>query len=145
MGTYTYSANIQTVTVNTAGTYDIVGYGGRGGNSSKYTGGGGAEAGGDFALTAGEKLKIVVGGQGSDNYGGGGGGTFVLGEASGATSYTLLVAAGGGGGANAGSRGAPVQRRQPLALGQVGPRPAIVHTLAPAVPGSKARVRVIER
>ena len=50
----------QTFTVPTTGTFDITGYGGQGGNSGPVdtlSGGKGAEDGGDFSLTAGEKLK----------------------------------------------------------------------------------------
>ncbi len=103
----------QTFTVPTTGTFDITGYGGQGGNSGAdhAAGGKGAEDGGNFSLTAGEKLKIFVGGQGGQGYtaqyagegdGGGGGGTFVLASTNGGP-YTLLLAAGGGGGSGASS------------------------------------------
>jgi hypothetical protein len=69
------------------GTYRIIAYGAQGGNdifngSVLGAGGLGAEIGGNFILTEGEVLQIVVGGAGSDSNdagGGGGGGSFVVG------------------------------------------------------------------
>ena len=98
---FSYSGKLQTFTVPTTGTYDIVAEGAQGGFSdSESIPGKGAEVGGDFQLTAGEMLSIVAGGQGQQaNFsGGGGGGSFVypanaLGQP--------LLAAGGGGGAGA--------------------------------------------
>jgi hypothetical protein len=106
--TYSYIAGtIQKVTVATGGTYDITAYGAQGGASAGVSGGAGAEVGGDFTLTAGERLEIVVGGAGGygqtspgdGSAGGGGGGSFVLASTNGGASYQLLLAAGGGGGA----------------------------------------------
>ena len=105
-GSYALSgAAVGAYTVATTGIYDIVAYGAQGGG----TGGGlGAEIGGDFYLTAGEVLDIVVGGQGasaSDDLSGsgGGGGSFVF-EVNGAGAPdTTLVVAGGGGGYGASS------------------------------------------
>ncbi len=96
-----YSGTLQTFTVPTTGTYDIVAEGAQGGFSdSESVPGKGAEVGGEFQLTAGEMLSIVAGGQGQQaNFSGGGsGGSFVypataLGQP--------LLAAGGGGGAGA--------------------------------------------
>jgi hypothetical protein len=98
---FSYSGKLQTFTVPTTGTYDIVAEGAQGGFSDSVSiPGKGAEVGGDFQLTAGEMLSIVAGGQGQQaNFsGGGGGGSFVypanaLGQP--------LLAAGGGGGAGA--------------------------------------------
>ena len=64
------------------------------------SGGLGATVAGDFALTAGHTIAVMVGQQGGNNPrndrgGGGGGGTFVVNQ----TTNTLLLAAGGGGGA----------------------------------------------
>lgn len=66
------------------GTFDITAYGAQGGGSNAAAGGKGAEIGGTFSLTAGEKLEIIVGGQGGSaifnnacrnkSAGGGGGG-----------------------------------------------------------------------
>ena len=110
MGSYSYTGSVQTATITNAGIYDIVAYGARGGNSSQYgtSGGLGAREGGDVTLTAGEKLRVVVGGHGRDfEYtGGGGGGTSVFGSTDGGAHYTLLVAAGGGGGAYKNNGGA---------------------------------------
>jgi hypothetical protein len=98
---FSYSGKLQTFTVPTTGTYDIVAEGAQGGFSdSESVPGKGAEVGGEFQLTAGEMLSIVAGGQGQQaNFSGGGsGGSFVypataLGQP--------LLAAGGGGGAGA--------------------------------------------
>ena len=96
-----YTGGIVNYSVTVSGVYDIVAYGadgGAGGNGSY--GGSGAEMGGDFTLSSGETLNILVGGTGGP-YGdggnaGGGGGSFVV--LQGATSGTPLVIAGGGGG-----------------------------------------------
>ena len=58
-------------------------------------GGKGARMRGDFDLTEGEKLKILVGQMGKGGYAasGGGGGTFVA-----KSDNTALIVAGGGGG-----------------------------------------------
>jgi hypothetical protein len=107
--TYSYKASVQKFTVKTTGMYEISTYGAQGGASTgNYAGGYGAEMVGDFSLTAGETIDIVVGGEGkaSDNGGGGGGGSFVM------LNGKALIIAGGGGGSAAGFGGAP---------GQVGP------------------------
>lgn len=92
-------------TVPVTGTYSIDAYGAVGGaaNSSSLAPGAGARIKGNFALTAGTKLKIVVGQSGlaaSGMYGGsggGGGGTFVMKE-TGTANTDIYVIAGGGGG-----------------------------------------------
>jgi hypothetical protein len=62
---FSYSGKLQTFTVPTTGTYDIVAEGAQGGfTDSVSIPGKGAEVGGDFQLTAGEMLSIVAGGQG---------------------------------------------------------------------------------
>jgi hypothetical protein len=90
------NANAQTSTINYTGTIvtytvpdgvtkiSIESFGAQGGNSLGLTawfksGGLGARMKGDFAVTPGQKLKILVGGKGGDGneMGGGGGGTFV--------------------------------------------------------------------
>ena len=86
-----------TFTAPETGVYDILAFGAQGGAGTfGHVGGLGAEVGGDFALTAGETLSIVVGGMGGAAAGanaGGGGGTFVLTS----TGTALLIAGGGGG------------------------------------------------
>jgi hypothetical protein len=107
--TFSYDgAVVQTFTVATTGTYDITafgGQGGQGGNPTGGTGGLGAEIGGDFSLTQGEILQIVVGGYGGsgtagDGGGGGGGGSFVIETFNGSSTVDapLVIAGGGGGG-----------------------------------------------
>ncbi|MDA8248082.1 MAG: Hint domain-containing protein [Rhodospirillales bacterium] len=103
--TVIYSGQRKTFTVATTGTYDIVADGAQGGNAGGNAGGDGAQVGGDFVLTAGTTLDIVVGGQGgaptgAGGGGGGGGGTFVIETSTGgATVRDVLLIAGGGGGA----------------------------------------------
>lgn len=93
-------------TVPTTGLYRIVAKGARGGSSllsgsaTTNPGGKGATIGGDFELTAGHVIRMMVGQMGVDcqinsRGGGGGGGTFVYNV----TTSTLLAVAGGGGGA----------------------------------------------
>jgi len=89
--TYTVPAGVFTLTVSAAGAQ---------GGGEGAGGGLGATMAGDFAVTPGEVLTIVVGQQGQlqiggnvQNSSGGGGGSFVYNA-----SNVLLVAAGGGGG-----------------------------------------------
>jgi hypothetical protein len=104
---FTYSGQIIQYTVTTTGVYSIAAYGAQGGSSGYSTGGLGAEIVGDFTLTTGEVLDILVGGQGATyRSAGGGGGTFVIAAPAGGTgSGTKLVIAGGGGGSYAGYYG----------------------------------------
>lgn len=100
-GTFTFSGIVQTDTITTTGTYHIVADGAQGGAGyNGAVGGDGAEVGGDFVLTAGDVIEIVVGGAGgTGSAGGGGGGSFVIETFDGAnTVHTPLVIAGGGGG-----------------------------------------------
>ena len=104
--TFSYTGSVRKFTATAAATFDITGYGARGGAN----GGSGAEVGGYFALQQGEVLKITVGGAGRPGYGafgGGGGASVVLADVDPATGALtpgryapLLVAGGGGGGAN---------------------------------------------
>ena len=108
MGAYSFSGSPVFITVGATGTYDLDAFGAQGGNSagSSAKGGYGAEEGGSFTLTEGEKLEIIVGGQGGQGEqggdetdgGGGGGGTFVLANTGAGGAYQLILAAGGGGG-----------------------------------------------
>ncbi|MFH1226379.1 MAG: DUF2341 domain-containing protein [Planctomycetota bacterium] len=97
------NGTIQTFTVVDPGVYRIEAWGAQGGSITGYNGGLGARMRGDFTLTAGQTIKILVGQQGiggpnsqGQQSGGGGGGTFVYNQ----STSTLLIAAGGGGGAN---------------------------------------------
>ena len=121
--TYSATGAIQYSTVTVTGTYTITVDGAQGGdgdpkhiayNSTNYAGGVGAEIVGTFALTAGEKLEIVVGGGGgaynnggayAPSVGGGGGGSFVLANTGPGGAYVPLIVAGGGGGAGVLSAG----------------------------------------
>ncbi len=88
--TFDYTGGFQTFVAPMAGTYDITSYGAQGGGAdgTASLGGQGAEVGGDFTLTQGEQLTILVGGMGGpggpgnditlpSQGGGGGGGSFV--------------------------------------------------------------------
>jgi hypothetical protein len=107
--TFNYTGSLQTYTVPAGVTsIRIDGSGAQGGSvstSCAATGGLGARMVGDFSVTPGEVLSIMVGQQGLTNGSdaGGGGGTFVV-----RTGNVPLIAAGGGGGAtnNIGSCGA---------------------------------------
>lgn len=103
-GLVTVSSGIQTWTVPSTATYTIEVWGAKGGDGHSTPGtigGKGARMKGNFSLTQGEELKILVGQMGTQtntstvNYGGGGGGgTFVA-----KSDNTPLIVAGGGGGA----------------------------------------------
>lgn len=89
-------------TVPRTGTYTIDAYGAQGGRGGYYNidGAAGARIKGDFSLTMGQKLALVVGqqgrgDQGSNWGGGGGGGSFVWVDGQ---TIPMLVAGGGGGG-----------------------------------------------
>jgi hypothetical protein len=102
---FTYTGSLVTFTVPTTGPYQIIAFGAQGGSntgSSVNMGGLGAEIGGEFSLTAGETLKIAVGGAGSGF--GGGGGSFVVGP----DNTPLVIAGGGGAGGNCFSCGFPI-------------------------------------
>jgi hypothetical protein len=101
-GSVTVTSGIQSFTVPVTGPYRIDAYGANGGTHNNGTLGGlGAKMQGDFILTAGTVLKIVVGqsgqnGTGTGSAGGGGGGaSYVWNNASLALP---LVASGAGGG-----------------------------------------------
>jgi len=92
------SGGIQTWTVPATGTYRITATGAQGASAAAGRfGGRGARVVGEFNLTSGQTLKLVVGqqgtGQDSDSNGGGGGGSFVVSSAN----VPLLIAGGGGG------------------------------------------------
>jgi hypothetical protein len=94
---------IQDWTVPTSGTYSITLAGAKGGGSN---GGKGARLYGEFNLTQGQVLRIIVGqmGSASSNFsGGGGGGSFVW---LATNTSEPLIAAGGGGGQGGGGRAA---------------------------------------
>ena len=97
---------IQEWTVPATTTYTIDAYGANGGGGSGYLGGLGARMKGDFDLTAGDVIKIVVGQTGlavtssSNNGGGGGGGTYVMKSTYNNDASVLVIAGGGGGGSN---------------------------------------------
>ncbi|MFT7519832.1 MAG: hypothetical protein ACI9MC_001976, partial [Kiritimatiellia bacterium] len=91
------SGGIQTWTAPTSGDFIIEAWGAQGGQGTygSYSGAKGARMRGTFALSEGDKIKVIVGqrGLGSSYRAGGGGGSFVI-KADGTP---LLVAAGGGG------------------------------------------------
>ena len=99
--TFNYTGSIQTWTVPAGVTaININGKGAQGGN----TGGLGAQIRGDFAVTPGDVLNILVGQMGTlsvNDNGGGGGGTFIWKQ----DGNVLFIAAGGGGGRAGNSNG----------------------------------------
>ena len=96
---------VQEWTVPATGIYTIEAWGAAGTNSSDQPAGYGARMKGDFSLTQGTVLKIIVGQmpQLSGNDGAGGGGTFVVKSSNNYTDNDVLVIAGGGGGMSFGS------------------------------------------
>jgi hypothetical protein len=104
---YAFSVNsgYQRWTVPENGTYKISAAGARGGSgNSGYYAGKGIHIQGNFSLSKGDQLIMVVGQMGesvnlSNHGGGGGGGSFVV-KGSSRTSATPLLVAGGGGGFN---------------------------------------------
>ncbi len=102
-GQVTSNSGIQRWIVPTTGTYRVETWGAQGSNATATTGGLGAYMSGEFALTAGETLWVLVG-QNAPNTpnrinlsSSGGGGTFVT-KAPHNTNASILVIAGGGGG-----------------------------------------------
>jgi len=102
---FSYTGSIETWTVPAPGTYTIEAFGAQGGMGNAGAGGKGAHMQGNFEITGGQILKILVGQQGQKqttsgghvgNSTGGGGGTFVAKE-----DNTPLIIAGGGGGGGA--------------------------------------------
>jgi hypothetical protein len=94
---------IQEWTVPATGDYRIEAWGAQGGAAGTGTTGGlGAHMSGNFALSAGNTIKILIGqlGGSKDAGGGGGGGSFVI-----TSSNSPLIIAGGGGGGNGSSTG----------------------------------------
>jgi hypothetical protein len=87
------SNGIQLWTVPADGDYRIETWGARGGGGSygSYAGGYGSRMRGDFTLTSGDVMKILVGQRGGGYYGGGGGMTAVATSAN-----TPLIVSGGG-------------------------------------------------
>jgi hypothetical protein len=114
IGTMIFSAtgtgrngSIQSFTVGATGTYTIEAFGAQGGSSEAFTGqsgGLGARMKGDFELTTGTVLQILVGQQAEVATGssGGGGGSFVV-----LSNGTPLIVAGGGVGLGAAGDGLP--------------------------------------
>lgn len=104
-GVVTVSGGIQDWVVPFTGTYRIEAAGARGGNGpGANNGGNGAVIRGDFSLTAGQVLRIVVGQMGitkptdaTTNYGGGGGGASYVWDNN-STTEPMIAAGGGGGG-----------------------------------------------
>ena len=86
---------IQEWTVPFSGMFTIQAWGAQGGDGEEMASGLGADVKGDFLLSKGETLKILVGQLGGTKSegGGGGGGTFVV-----RTGDVPLLVAGGGGG-----------------------------------------------
>lgn len=96
------SNGIQLWTVPRDGTYRIETWGAQGGDEgSAGRGGAGARMRGDFVLTLGETIRIIVGQKANMTRNGGGGGTYVFRNAN--DSLPLIVAGGGGGWGSSGA------------------------------------------
>ncbi|MEJ9230833.1 hypothetical protein LAV79_15370 [Peribacillus butanolivorans] len=108
--TFSFTGALESVDVPSGATSArILAIGAAGGGSTPASRGNGASIRGDFPVTPGETLTVLVGGMGTTGTitGGGGGGSFV-GRGTGFTAFSpgiLLVAAGGGGGAGATTNG----------------------------------------
>jgi hypothetical protein len=106
-GQVTITGNgIQNWTVPTTGTYTIEAWGAQGSNATASTGGLGAYMSGEFQLTQGEVIRVLVGQNAPPNSNrinlssAGGGGTFVTRSPHNNSGSILLVAGGGGGTGN---------------------------------------------
>jgi hypothetical protein len=99
-GLVTVTNGIQEWVVPQTGLYKISASGARGGNAtgSVFLPGNGAKMEGEFILTSGETIRILVGQMGQDRLysGGGGGGTFVTRTPHNTLSSILVIAGGGG-------------------------------------------------
>lgn len=103
-GQVSLSGGQQLWTVPATGTYRIKAFGAQGGCNSSCRGGGGATIQGNFELTQGQVIKILVGSSGAlspnDCDTGGGGGTYVIKSPYNTQASILCIAAGGGGASN---------------------------------------------
>lgn len=107
---FTVVSGIQIWTVPYTGLYRINAFGAAGsaGNGGTAVGGNGARVQGDFTLTEGDKIRILVGQKGTNTgyqssdgaSGSGGGGSFVISGTTGTTDAQVLLIAAGGGGSN---------------------------------------------
>mgnify|MGYP000220795266 CR=1 FL=1 len=107
-GSVVVEAGIQAWTVPYTATYRIEVWGAQAGDHNNGVGGSGARVRGDFELTQGDVLRILVGQRGSDGTSydvGGGGGSFVVTD----DDTPLIVAGGGGGVGNCGDADLPAQ------------------------------------
>jgi len=94
--TFNYTGSMQTYTVPAGVTsIQIEAYGAQGGDAASHVGGFGASMQGEFTVTPGQVLDILVGGKPAASNGGGGG-TFVVDQG---TTTPYIIAGGGGGGA----------------------------------------------
>jgi uncharacterized cupredoxin-like copper-binding protein len=95
------TGGLQTFTIPSSSTpITIKAIGGSGGGTRDDGAGYGASMQGDFSLSAGQQITILVGSQGQDvTARGGGGGSFVWRGTGAVSTSNLLIAAGGGGGA----------------------------------------------
>ena len=108
---FAHTGNLQSWTVpNGVTTIRLEAAGAEGGYSNDgpcYQGGLGATVAGDFSVSPGETLQIIVAGKGTDDFGtvigtGGGGATFIARGSNGFSDFVagnILLIGGGGGGA----------------------------------------------
>ncbi|MBT6762335.1 hypothetical protein HOA92_04795 [archaeon] len=137
-GLVTVAGGIQNWTVPSTGTYTITAQGASGvqGGSGSGAGAHGSLMVGEFALTEGDEINILVGQLGlrDGTYGGGGGGgTFVID----ATNDDILMIAGGGGGASIRSATYTAGRDATTTItGTNGSRDSVLEANAPGIDGA---------
>ncbi len=98
---FTVVNGIQFWTVPATGSYSIVAAGAVGGRGRTGVGGSGSVISGNFLLSEGTKLRILVGQSGTDSSslnGGGGGASYVVKASENSVSGIYVIAGGGGGG-----------------------------------------------
>ncbi len=138
-GSVVATSGIQTFTIPVTGPYRIDATGASGGNMAPTSQpfGTGAQMAGDFTLTAGTVLKIVVGQKGvntpNSNWegGGGGGGSFVADNAN----VPMVIAAGGAGGDGSGNYSLRTKAGGSSITGNAGIQGAALNPLASGAGG----------
>ena len=111
---FPYTGSVQTYTIPQNGFYRLEAYGAQGGDSNGYSGGKGGYTAGVKYFTAGEVLKVYVGGKAS-TFNGGGTAQAGFGAGGGATDFRYggtaltnrILVSGGGGGATKAAHGYP--------------------------------------
>ena len=106
-GKVTVSNGLQAWQVPYNGSFRIEAWGAKGGSAPGQAGGNGARMRGDFTLTAGDTLWILVGQQGTGSQSSGGGGGSFVGIGNSYQQAKAVIVAGGGGGGRSSSYAGP--------------------------------------